>query len=126
MLIADYLRVRFHRLRPATPLSSHTKAMRAVVGTRSDRVDARVAATNQLAALLDAHWLGAKAIFANIESAIALAFLTQYPSRLGRRSDRGAAGRLLHPAGLLRRETCRRTAGAAAFGADRHAQSRCA
>jgi hypothetical protein len=24
--IADYLRVRFHRLRPAAPLSSHTKA----------------------------------------------------------------------------------------------------
>jgi len=43
-------------------------------------VDARVAATNQLAALLDAHWPGAKAIFANIESAIALAFLTAYPT----------------------------------------------
>ncbi|HEV3358539.1 MAG TPA: transposase [Pseudonocardiaceae bacterium] len=25
-VIADYLRVRFHRLRPAAPLSSHTKA----------------------------------------------------------------------------------------------------
>ncbi len=35
----------------------------------------RVAATNQLAALLDAHWPGAKAIFANIESPIALQFL---------------------------------------------------
>lgn len=79
-VIADYLRVRFHRLRPATPLSGHTKALRAVVRTRGDLVDARVAATNQLAALLDAHWPGAKAIFANIESAIALAFLTQYPT----------------------------------------------
>ncbi|TDQ01597.1 transposase, partial [Labedaea rhizosphaerae] len=36
--------------------------------------------TNQLAALLDAHWPGAKAIFANIESAIALAFLSRYPT----------------------------------------------
>jgi transposase len=79
-VIADYLRVRFHRLRPAAPLSRHTKALRAVVRTRGDLVDARVAATNQLAALLDAHWSGAKAIFANIESAIALAFLTAYPT----------------------------------------------
>jgi transposase len=79
-VIADYPRVRFHRLRPAAPLSSHTKALRAVVRTRGDLVDARVAATNQLAALLDAHWPGAKAIFANIESAIALAFLTAYPT----------------------------------------------
>ena len=79
-VIADYLRVRIHRLRPATPLSSHTKALRAVTRTRSDLVQARVAAVNQLGALLDAHWPGAKAIFANIESAIALAFLAKYPT----------------------------------------------
>jgi transposase len=79
-VIADYLRVRIHRLRPAAPLSGHTKAVRAVVRTRTDLVEARVTATNQLAALLDAHWPGAKAIFANIESAIALAFLTAYPT----------------------------------------------
>lgn len=79
-VIADYLRVRIHRLRPAAPLSGPTKALRTVVRTRGDLVESRVAATNQLAALLDAHWPGAKAIFANIESAIALAFLTQYPT----------------------------------------------
>ena len=79
-VIADYLRVRAHRLRPATPFSGHTKALRAVVRTRGDLVDARVAATNQLAALLDTHWPGAKTIFANISSAIALAFLTRYRS----------------------------------------------
>jgi transposase len=79
-VIADYLRVRIHRLRPAEPLSGHTKGLRAVVRTRGDLVETRVAATNQLAALLDAHWPGAKAIFANIESAIALAFLTAYPT----------------------------------------------
>ncbi|GAB2962146.1 IS110 family transposase [Amycolatopsis acidiphila] len=79
-VIADYLRVRIHRLRPAAPLSSHTKALRAVVRTRSELVEARIAASNQLAALLDAHWPGAKVIFANIESAIALAFLTRYPT----------------------------------------------
>ena len=79
-VIADYLRVRFHRLRPAAPLSGHTMALRALVRSRGDLVEARVAAVNQLAALLDAHWPGAKAIFANIESAIALAFLTRYPT----------------------------------------------
>lgn len=79
-VIADYLRVRIHRLRPAAPLSGDTKALRIVVRTRGDLVDARVTAINQLAALLDAHWPGAKVIFANIESAIALAFLTKYPT----------------------------------------------
>jgi transposase len=81
-VIADYLRVRIHRLRPAVPYSGHTKALRAVVRTRGDLVDARVAATNQLAATLDTHWPGATAIFADISSAIALAFLTRYPSAL--------------------------------------------
>jgi len=79
-VIADYLRVRFHRLRPAAPLSGQTKALRAVVRSRSDLVEARVAATNQLAALLDTYWPGAKAIFATIASPIALAFLTRYPT----------------------------------------------
>jgi transposase len=79
-VIADYLRVRIHRLRPAVPYSGATKALRAVVRTRGDLVHARVAATNQLAALLDAHWPGAKAIFASISSAIALAFLAKYPT----------------------------------------------
>ncbi len=79
-VIADYLRVRFHRLRLAAPLSGHTRALRAVVRTRGDLVDTRIAATNQLAALLDTHWPGAKAIFAKLESAIALAFLTAYPT----------------------------------------------
>ncbi|MFD8501109.1 IS110 family transposase [Amycolatopsis sp. NPDC059657] len=79
-VIADYLRVRAHRLRPAAPYSGATKALRTVVRTRDDLVHARIAATNQLAALLDAHWPGGKAIFANISSAIALAFLTKYPT----------------------------------------------
>jgi len=79
-VIADYLRVRIHRLRPAAPYSPHTKALRAVVRSRGDLVEARVAATNQLAALLDAQWPGAKAIFADISSAIALAFLRKYPT----------------------------------------------
>jgi transposase len=79
-VIAEYLRLRAHRLRVATPYSSETKALRTLVRTRDDLVDMRVAATNQLAALLDAQWPGAKAIFANIESPIALHFLARYPT----------------------------------------------
>ena len=85
-VIADYLRVRIHRLRPAAPHSPQTKALRTVVRTRTDLVDARVAATNQLCALLDASWPGAKTIFANVESAIALAFLTKYPTAASAKS----------------------------------------
>jgi transposase len=79
-VIAEYLRLRAHRLRPAVPYSAQTKALRTVTRTRTDIVELRVAATNQLAALLDEHWPGAKAIFADIESPIALAFLTRYPT----------------------------------------------
>lgn len=79
-VIADYLRCRQRRLSVAVPYSTHTKALRTVVRTRDDLVDMRVAATNQLAALLDAHWPGAKAVFADIASPIALAFLTRYPT----------------------------------------------
>jgi transposase len=79
-VIAEYLRLRHHRLQLATPYSSQTKALRTVSRTRGDVVDLRVAVTNQLSALLDSHWPGAKAIFADVESPIALAFLTRYPT----------------------------------------------
>jgi transposase len=79
-VIADYLRCRLRRLSVAVPYTPQTKALRTVVRTRDDLVDMRVAATNQLAALLDAHWPGAKAIFADVESPIALEFLARYPT----------------------------------------------
>jgi transposase len=79
-VIADYLRVRLHRLRPAVPYSRETKAVRVLTRTREDLVHARVAAVNQLGALLDAHWPGGKAIFSSLSSAVALAFLTRYPT----------------------------------------------
>ncbi|MGE5829837.1 MAG: IS110 family transposase [Micromonosporaceae bacterium] len=79
-VIADYLRCRAARLDPIQPYSAATVALRTVVRTREDLVAMRVAATNQLAALLEAHWPGAKAIFADVESPIALAFLTRYPT----------------------------------------------
>ena len=55
-------------------------ALRTVVRSRGDLVEMRVAATNQLSALLEAHWPGAKAIFAHVESPISLEFLTRYPT----------------------------------------------
>jgi transposase len=79
-VIADYLRVRHRGLRVLTPFSDETRALRTVVRIRDDLVAQRVAATNQLAALLDAFWPGATCVFADIESPIALAFLTRYPT----------------------------------------------
>jgi transposase len=79
-VIAEYLRLRAHKLKAAAPYSDETNALRTVVRARSDLVEMRVAASNQLAALLDAHWPGAKAIFADVESPISLEFLTRYPT----------------------------------------------
>jgi transposase len=58
LVIAEYLRLRQHRLRVAAPYSGQARALRTVVRARSDLVEMRVAATNQLTALLDAHWPG--------------------------------------------------------------------
>jgi transposase len=79
-VIAEYLRLRAHKLRVLEPYSDPTVALRTVVRTRGDLVEMRVAATNQLSALLDAHWPGARAIFADVESPISLEFLTRYPT----------------------------------------------
>jgi transposase len=79
-VIAEYARLRAHHLHAATPLTEQTTALRLVSRARSELVEARVAATNQLAALLDAHWPGAKEVFADIASPISLAFLTRYPT----------------------------------------------
>ncbi len=79
-VIAEYLRLRAHKLRVMTPYSDQTLALRTVVRARGDLVEMRVAATSQLPALLEAHWPGAKEIFADVESAISLAFLTCYPT----------------------------------------------
>lgn len=80
VVIAEYLRLRAHRLRIVAPYSDQTKALRTVVRARGDLVEMRVAATNQLSALLEAHWPGARAIFADVESPVSLEFLTRYPT----------------------------------------------
>jgi transposase len=79
-VVAEYLRLRQHRMQVVTPYSSQTKAVRTVVRARDDLVEMRVAAVNQLSALLEAHWPGAKALFADVASPISLEFLTRYPT----------------------------------------------
>src|SRR6201989_3497354 len=79
-VIAEYLRLRAHKLKAAAPYSDQPLALRTAVRPRGDLVEMRVAATNQLSALLDAHWPGAKAIFADVESPVSLEFLTRYPT----------------------------------------------
>jgi transposase len=78
--LADYLRTDGHRLRRLTPPDAPTRQLQALVRTRDDHVGAKVAATNQLAALLDAHWPGAAALFARLDSEIALDFLERDPT----------------------------------------------
>ena len=79
-VIAEYLRLRAHRLKAAAPYSDETLALRTAVRTRGDLVEMRVAATNQLSALLDAHWPGAKAVFADVGPPASPEFLTRYPT----------------------------------------------
>ncbi len=79
-VIAEYLRLRSHKLTVLAPFSEETKALRAVIRARDDLVEQRVAAHNHLEACLDGFWPGAKAIFADVTSEIALAFLERYPT----------------------------------------------
>ncbi len=79
-LLADLLRTDGHRFRPLLALSDQTRALRALVRSRDDLIAQRVALANQLRALLDSFWPGAAAIFADIDSPIALGFLARYPT----------------------------------------------
>jgi transposase len=79
-VLADLLRTDGHRLQPLRPQQDRTRALRAVVRGRDDLVAARVAFANQLRALLESFWPGAAAIFADVDSPIALAFLRRYPT----------------------------------------------
>jgi len=78
--LADYLRTDGHRLRRLRPMDETTRTLQALVRMRDDHVEARVAASNQLEALLNAHWPGAVCIFADLASDIALHFLDRYPT----------------------------------------------
>lgn len=87
-LLADALRTDGHRFRRLVPQSDAIRALRALVRGRDDLVATRTEMANQLRSLLESFWPGATAIFADIDSPIALAFVQRYPtaesaSRLG-------------------------------------------
>lgn len=79
-ILADLLRTDGHRFPALRPPSDEVKALRALVRTRDDLVAERCALANQLRALLESFWPGAAAIFADVDSPIALAFLDRYPT----------------------------------------------
>jgi transposase len=79
-VLAELARTDSHRFRVLVPDTDQTKALRALTRAREDLVDTRVALANELRAQLDCFWPGAIAIFADIDSPIALAFLKRYPS----------------------------------------------
>jgi transposase len=79
-VLADVLRTDGHRLRPLRRQGDDTRALRALVRGRDDLVATRVGLANQLRALLESFWPGAAAIFADVASPIALAFLARYPT----------------------------------------------
>lgn len=79
-LLADALRTDGHRFRALAPQRDAIRALRALVRGRDDLVATRVEIANQLRSLLDSFWPGAVAIFADIDSPIALAFVQRYPT----------------------------------------------
>ena len=79
-MLADILRTDGHRFRALEPQSDDIRALRALVRTRDDLVDSRMALANQLRSLLESFWPGAAEIFADVDSPIALAFIARYPT----------------------------------------------
>ena len=79
-LLADLLRTDGHRFKALTPQSDEILALRALVRGRDDLVATRVQLANQLRSLLESFWQGAAAVFADIDSPIALAFIERYPT----------------------------------------------
>jgi len=78
--LAELARTDWHRFRALVPDSDETKALRALSRSREELVGTRVALANRLRAELEAFWPGAAIVFAQIDSAISLAFLARYPS----------------------------------------------
>jgi transposase len=79
-LLADLLRTDGTRFHPLQPQSDAIRALRALVRGRDDLVATRVQLANQLRSLLESFWPGAAAVFADIDSPIALAFVQRYPT----------------------------------------------
>lgn len=79
-LLADLLRTDGHRFKPLAAQSDDIRALRALVRGRDDLVSTRVQLANQLRSLLQSFWAGAAAVFADVDSPIALDFIQRYPT----------------------------------------------
>jgi len=79
-VLADLLRTDGHRFKALTAQGDEIKALQALVRGRDDLVASRVQLANQLRTLLESFWPGAAAVFADIDSPIALAFVERYPT----------------------------------------------
>lgn len=79
-LLADLLRTDGHRFQALAAQSDEVLALRALVRGRDDLVATRVQLANQLRSLLESFWPGAAAVFADVDSPIALAFIERYPT----------------------------------------------
>ncbi len=79
-LLADLLRTDGHRFKALAAQSDEILALRALVRGRDDLVATRVQLANQLRSLLESFWPGAAAVFADVDSPIALAFVERYPT----------------------------------------------
>jgi transposase len=80
-VLADVVRTDARRLRPMERDSDQTTALRSTVRARRDLVGHRVAAANQLRAHLEIVFPAAAGLFADIDSAITLAFLGRFTTQ---------------------------------------------
>jgi transposase len=80
-VLADVVRTGARRLRPMERDSDQTAALRSTVRARRDLVGHRVAAASQLRAHLQIVFPAAAALFADIDSAITLAFLSRFTTQ---------------------------------------------
>jgi transposase len=80
-VLADVLRTDRRRLRPLERDSEATITLRATCRARKDLVGHRIALTNQLRAHLHICFPGVVGLFAELDSAISLAFLRRFPDQ---------------------------------------------
>jgi transposase len=85
-VLSELARTDRHRFPALAPCGDETLALKVLVRTREELVDARIALANQLRAQLQSFWAGAERIFADVDSSIGLAFLERYPSPTDARS----------------------------------------
>jgi len=81
LVLAGTLRTDRARLRPLTPDSPATVALRRACRARKDLVSHRVAVANQLRAHLRNAFPGAVGLFADLDSPVSLAFLARFDTR---------------------------------------------